>query len=272
METKKQLLLDALEVTDIIVLDKTGESLDDIADILVDDAKENEEEGKSIDKVSDDNTIEDKADDDTNAGKNIINSVNVDNIGNADKIASEVIDTATNVDVSDKDANVDDTLDSDDLKIPLSERNSQDSLSSIPISQESSFQVVDAQEPLLDSQVTTNLSEEISTQESSLSSQLLNSQESLVNLSQLTSSSTNSDSRILRTPDSKTGLVKETEYGTPVLNIASSYAKLPSDDKFAKDICDIINFENLPNSTGKYKKISALLKKVKTEVDRIQDS
>ncbi|XP_022120463.2 zinc finger CCHC domain-containing protein 8 isoform X2 [Pieris rapae] len=73
-------------------------------------------------------------------------------------------------------------------------------------------------------------------------------------------------------PEVKTGKVKETLYGTPVLNIASPFMKLPSDDKFAKDICDIINFENLPNSVGKYKKICSLLKKVKSEVDRIQES
>lgn len=71
---------------------------------------------------------------------------------------------------------------------------------------------------------------------------------------------------------SKPGQVKGTQYGTPVMNIASSYLQLPTDDKFAKDICDVINFENLPNSTGKYKQISALLRKVKSEVDRIQDS
>ncbi|KAJ8722483.1 hypothetical protein PYW07_003663 [Mythimna separata] len=74
------------------------------------------------------------------------------------------------------------------------------------------------------------------------------------------------------TPEAKPGHVKGTLYGTPVMNIASPYLKLPTDDKFAKDICDVINFENLPNSTGKYKKISALLKKVKGEVDRIQES
>lgn len=71
---------------------------------------------------------------------------------------------------------------------------------------------------------------------------------------------------------SKPGDVKGTQYGTPVMNIASSYLRLPTDDKFAKDICDVINFENLPNSTGKYKQISELLRKVKSEVDRIQDS
>ncbi|XP_028179288.1 zinc finger CCHC domain-containing protein 8 homolog [Ostrinia furnacalis] len=74
------------------------------------------------------------------------------------------------------------------------------------------------------------------------------------------------------TSDPKTGNVKTTLYGTPVINVASPYLKLPSDDKFAKDICDVINFENLPNSTGKYKQISSILKKVKTQVDRIQES
>lgn len=74
-----------------------------------------------------------------------------------------------------------------------------------------------------------------------------------------------------KTPDLK-GHVKTSEYGTPVMNIASPFTKLPSDEKFSKDICDVINFENLPNSTGKYKQISKLLKKVKSEVDRIQES
>lgn len=83
---------------------------------------------------------------------------------------------------------------------------------------------------------------------------------------------TDSVSEVVGTPESKPGHVKGTLFGTPVMNIASSYLKLPTDDKFAKDICDVINFENLPNSTGKYKQISALLKKVKCEVDRIQDS
>ncbi|KAL4711951.1 hypothetical protein ACJJTC_011258 [Scirpophaga incertulas] len=76
----------------------------------------------------------------------------------------------------------------------------------------------------------------------------------------------------ISTPENRAGYVKNTSFGTPVMNIASSYVKLPSDDKFAKDICDIINFENLPNSTGKYKQICNLLKKVKSEVDRIQES
>ncbi|XP_045445365.1 zinc finger CCHC domain-containing protein 8 [Melitaea cinxia] len=83
---------------------------------------------------------------------------------------------------------------------------------------------------------------------------------------------TNNIGKIVNTSDTKTGHVKTTQYGTPVINVASSYVKLPSEDKFAKDICDVINFENLPNSTGKFKQINSLLKKVKSVVDRIQDS
>lgn len=82
---------------------------------------------------------------------------------------------------------------------------------------------------------------------------------------------TDSDSDVSKS-GSKTGFVKDTLYGTPVINVASSYTRLPSDNNFAKDICDVINFENLPNSTGKYKQISNLLKKVKDEVDRIHDT
>lgn len=75
------------------------------------------------------------------------------------------------------------------------------------------------------------------------------------------------------TMENKTpGQVKGTEYGTPVMNVASPYMKLPTDVKFSKDISDIINFENLPNSIGTFKRMKTLLKKVKSEVDRIQES
>ncbi|XP_050345372.1 zinc finger CCHC domain-containing protein 8 [Nymphalis io] len=86
------------------------------------------------------------------------------------------------------------------------------------------------------------------------------------------SSQANDSDQSVKTPNTKAGHVKTTQYGTPVINVASTYMKLPSEDKFSKDICDVINFENLPNSTGKFKQISTLLKKVKSVVDMIQDS
>ena len=66
------------------------------------------------------------------------------------------------------------------------------------------------------------------------------------------------------------GQVKSIDLGTPVLQHASPYSCLPNPEKFSHDICDVINFENLPNSTGKYEKMSDLIRKVRTVVTRIQ--
>ncbi|XP_015123905.1 zinc finger CCHC domain-containing protein 8 homolog [Diachasma alloeum] len=59
------------------------------------------------------------------------------------------------------------------------------------------------------------------------------------------------------------GGVKSVELGTPILQSTSPFTKLPSSEKFSKDICDVINFENLPNSTGKYEKMTGILQKVR---------
>ncbi|KAG6449402.1 hypothetical protein O3G_MSEX006047 [Manduca sexta] len=102
--------------------------------------------------------------------------------------------------------------------------------------------------------------------------EISNSDNASPNSTQINDEKNTSTSGINTSLNRSTGHVKTTQYGTPVMNIASPYEKLPSDVKFAKDICDVINFENLPNSTGNYQKMCSLLKKVKNEVDRIQDS
>lgn len=66
------------------------------------------------------------------------------------------------------------------------------------------------------------------------------------------------------TPDSKIGKTKIVEFGTPILKSVSPFARLPSSDKFSVNICDVINFENLPDSTGKYKQMSGIIKKVRS--------
>jgi zinc finger CCHC domain-containing protein 8 len=66
------------------------------------------------------------------------------------------------------------------------------------------------------------------------------------------------------------GKVKSVDLGTPILQSASPYSHLPNPEKFSRDICDVINFENLPDSTGKYEKMSDLIRKVRTVVTRIQ--
>lgn len=59
------------------------------------------------------------------------------------------------------------------------------------------------------------------------------------------------------------GRVLSSTEGTPVLRSSSGHSRLPPPENFSKDICDVINFENLPESTGKFERMRGLLKKVK---------
>ncbi|XP_054008951.1 zinc finger CCHC domain-containing protein 8 homolog [Hylaeus anthracinus] len=66
------------------------------------------------------------------------------------------------------------------------------------------------------------------------------------------------------------GSVKSVDLGTPVLQSASPYSKLPSSEKFSKNISDVINFENLPDSTGKYEQMTGVLQKVRNTLAQLQ--
>lgn len=57
--------------------------------------------------------------------------------------------------------------------------------------------------------------------------------------------------------------------GTPLLKSASPYDKLPGGEKWSVGVSDVINFENLPDSVGKYEKMKVLIKKVQTKVKQI---
>lgn len=63
--------------------------------------------------------------------------------------------------------------------------------------------------------------------------------------------------------------VKSVHLGTPILTSSSPYNKLPSSEKFSKDICDVINFENLPDSMGKYEQMSGVLQKVRNTMAKL---
>ncbi|XP_077299295.1 zinc finger CCHC domain-containing protein 8 homolog [Arctopsyche grandis] len=67
---------------------------------------------------------------------------------------------------------------------------------------------------------------------------------------------------------SRQGEVRESDMGTPVLSF-TPYFRLPSCDSFSKNICDVLNFENLPDSTGKYGQMSGIIKKVREAVTKI---
>ncbi|XP_011634594.1 zinc finger CCHC domain-containing protein 8 homolog [Pogonomyrmex barbatus] len=64
--------------------------------------------------------------------------------------------------------------------------------------------------------------------------------------------------------------VKSVYLGTPILPSTSPYNKLPSSEKFSRDICDVINFENLPDSTGKYEQMTGVLQKVRNTMAKLQ--
>ncbi|KAH8394931.1 hypothetical protein KR222_011256 [Zaprionus bogoriensis] len=59
--------------------------------------------------------------------------------------------------------------------------------------------------------------------------------------------------------------------GTPLLKF-SVYDKLPHGEKFKAGVSDVINFENLPDSTGKYEKMKGLLKDVRVKMETLQNS
>ncbi|XP_075969884.1 uncharacterized protein LOC142972549 [Anticarsia gemmatalis] len=238
LEAKKQLLLDALDVAD-----ETPAS----HDITISDDDENvknndvvDVDGKNNDSVIEiaDVTIEDEEKQETeilvstDANKPTIDNTSVETTDKTEQQSEALQDTD----------NVEDTI------------TINDSPQSVP-------------SEIMDTQESVQLS---STQECTSSQPLADSQDTVCSSQSGSNSQESSD--VPRTPDTKMGKVKGTQYGTPVMNIASSYVKLPSDDKFAKDVCDVINFENLPNSTGKYKKMSALLRIVKNKVDQIQES
>ncbi|KAH8371540.1 hypothetical protein KR093_007905, partial [Drosophila rubida] len=66
-------------------------------------------------------------------------------------------------------------------------------------------------------------------------------------------------------------IFKASIQGTPILKF-SEFDKLPGGDKFKAGISDVINFENLPDSTGKYEQMKGLLKDVRHKMEKLQNA
>lgn len=60
--------------------------------------------------------------------------------------------------------------------------------------------------------------------------------------------------------------------GTPLLKTASPYSKLPDGSNWSAGVSDVIDFENLPDATGTYDKLSGLIRRVRTVVSRINEA
>ncbi|XP_004533472.1 zinc finger CCHC domain-containing protein 8 homolog [Ceratitis capitata] len=65
-------------------------------------------------------------------------------------------------------------------------------------------------------------------------------------------------------------VIKESHMGTPVLQF-SPYEKLPIGDNFKVGVSDVINFENLPDSTGKYEQMKEVIKKVRNIITKLHN-
>ncbi|XP_043642227.1 zinc finger CCHC domain-containing protein 8 homolog [Drosophila teissieri] len=63
---------------------------------------------------------------------------------------------------------------------------------------------------------------------------------------------------------------KATYEGTPLLKF-SVYDRLPVGSNFKVGVSDVINFENLPDSTGKYEQMKDLLKNVREKMVKLQN-
>lgn len=70
------------------------------------------------------------------------------------------------------------------------------------------------------------------------------------------------------TPILKT--IKTSYFGTPLIKTASPYSRLPHCDNFTKNVSDVINFENLPDSTGKYDQMVGVIEKVRRTLNNMK--
>jgi zinc finger CCHC domain-containing protein 8 len=63
--------------------------------------------------------------------------------------------------------------------------------------------------------------------------------------------------------DIQVGHVETTIYGATVLPAFSPFDNLPAGENFKEGVCDVIAFENLAESTGKYETMKGLIRKVR---------
>lgn len=89
---------------------------------------------------------------------------------------------------------------------------------------------------------------------------------------EVTENRTNQLENVQGTPSSSmAGQSKLAMFGTPLIQQVSPYSKLPVGDKWSVGVTDVIDFENLPDATGTYSKLTGVLGKVRSVIKRIQD-
>merc|ERR1712228_433370 len=71
---------------------------------------------------------------------------------------------------------------------------------------------------------------------------------------------------------SGSGSVSKTDAGTPIVELHSPFASLPKYANFGKDMTEHIVFDNLPNYTGTWEKMSGLIQRIRSRTDAGEDN
>lgn len=64
---------------------------------------------------------------------------------------------------------------------------------------------------------------------------------------------------------------KKLVFGTPLIESVSPFTVLPSGSSWSVGVSDIMDFENLPESIGKYKQMKGVINKVRDAVKQLND-
>ncbi len=121
------------------------------------------------------------------------------------------------------------------------------------MSEENSMEALESQRRALLSELQESDAEE---------KQLTTPQKAKTKAENVTGSEPLSDTELFKSPSP--GRCKLKAMGTPVSIRFSPYTALPTMDKFSLDMGEMINYENLPNSTGTFEKMKTLLTKVRS--------
>ena len=73
------------------------------------------------------------------------------------------------------------------------------------------------------------------------------------------------------TPSTPLNNSKQLVFGTPLIQSVSPYLSLPVGNCWAAGVSDILDFENLPESSGKYEKMKGIISKVRKTVKELND-
>jgi len=125
--------------------------------------------------------------------------------------------------------------------------------SDMEMSEENSMEALESQRRALLSELQESDAEE---------KQLTTPQKAKTKAENVTGSEPLSDTELFKSPSP--GRCKLKAMGTPVSIRFSPYTALPTMDKFSLDMGEMINYENLPNSTGTFEKMKTLLTKVRS--------